>query len=185
MPPSSDVVAGSFQDFPWPTPRLSRWALERELRRAVDEEAAKSLDPRHKVGCLIFGPSGRTARGHNHLPSPFTFKEDAYHDRSFKRRNIIHAERAALADWGSGRERGFLVVVNRIPPCYDCSKALVDAGAASIFVFLDCDRASALLYLEPDGAQLEYHDEHLDLFVKRSLPLLDSAGVLVRLLPRG
>ena len=93
--------------------------------------ATRSKDPSTQVGAVIVDPQHNVrALGYNGFPRGVADTADRLADRELKLMLTAHAETNAVyaaARMGVSTE-GCTIYLSSLPPCADCSKAIIQAG---------------------------------------------------------
>lgn len=97
--------------------------------------ASRSKDPSTKVGAVIADPNSKAivATGYNGLPRKVADLPERL-ERPVKYEWVLHGEVNAIlnaARQGS-RTEGTVLYVSPLPPCFQCSKAVINAGIKQI-----------------------------------------------------
>lgn len=99
--------------------------------------ASRSKDPSTQVGAAIFDRSGRiVSKGYNGMPEGLEETAELW-SKPTKHDWVIHAEVNAIANaarTGASTLGGRMFIT--IPPCLECSKAIVAAGISEVFYSL-------------------------------------------------
>jgi deoxycytidylate deaminase len=87
-----------------------------------------SHDTVTKTGALVFNPSLQmvVARGANRFPEGLAVTPELVADRTWKYRNIVHAERAAVEQ--AGRNAQGAILYSPWTPCSDCAQHIIASG---------------------------------------------------------
>jgi len=99
-----------------------------------DAVAAKSKDPRRKIGCVIVGSNNEIrSTGYNGFPSSVRETELRYKEDKYM--YMVHAEVNAIynaAKCGTSTDN-CTIYINR-PPCNECAKAIIQSGIKRVVV---------------------------------------------------
>lgn len=134
--------------------------------------ASKSKDRSTKVGCVIVGPNHEVrTTGYNGFCRGIDDDIDARHERPEKYYWVEHAERNAIynaARNGIRMEGCTAYVSSKIPPCADCTRALIQSGVNRIVTaarLLECSETwlnsfeRSKTMMEEAGVELCVHEE--------------------------
>ena len=106
---------------------LDPW--DRRYYALAEHVASWSKDPRRKVGAALVGQDRRdVSLGCNGLPPGWD--DSRMHDREWKNRWVIHAERNAL-DRARFDAKGATLYVTRTP-CTQCASGLISSGVSRV-----------------------------------------------------
>lgn len=128
------------------------------------EVAQWSKDPSAKVGAVVVSPDRRRfSVGYNGFPSHISDDPALLADQVMKNKLMVHAElnailnaRTDLSDWS--------MFITR-PCCYECAKAIVQAGIGNVY------------WLHRDDTRSKWRESHL---MARSI--LDEARIVWKVL---
>lgn len=91
-----------------------------------------SRDPSTQVGAVITDSLGRiVSTGFNGFPRGVDDSPDRYNDRDAKLGLCVHAELNAIL-FGGDRVRGASIYIYPLPPCCECTKAIIQSGIIRI-----------------------------------------------------
>lgn len=120
--------------------RTKKWS-QRYLSLAA-EVGSWSKDPRRKIGSIIVGKNGEIlSQGYNGFPRNVQDKDDRYNDRDLKHMFVVHAEINAIlnAARNGTRIEGSTMYLHGLPPCCDCTKAIIQSGIRKLIIQVDGD----------------------------------------------
>lgn len=134
--------------------------------------AKKSKDRSTKVGCVIVGPNREVrTTGYNGFCRGIDDDVDSRHERPEKYYWVEHAERNAIynaARNGISLEGCTAYVSSKIPPCADCTRALIQSGISRVVTSalkLECKETwiesfeRSRVMMSEAGVELAYHQE--------------------------
>lgn len=123
-------------------PRQAKWD-ERFLKLAK-HISTWSKDPSTKVGAIIVDHKGVIiGTGYNGFPRGVFDKEELYADREQKYKRVVHAELNAILNSSIKIPKMCTLYVTPIPPCTECTKAIIQSGIWRVVVGLGsnfCDK---------------------------------------------
>lgn len=106
---------------------VNKWD-ERFLNLADYWAGECSKDPSTKVGAVLVSPDRRQViLGYNGFPRGVWDKEDLYENKQEKYPRVVHAELNAILN-SPVRPEGWTIYVSPIPPCTECTKAIIQSG---------------------------------------------------------
>lgn len=135
--------------------------------------ATLSRDPSTKVGAVIVNPTTRAvvATGYNGFPRGISDAPADYNDRETKLLQIVHAElNAILNAAANGAQVSGCVLFVTLPPCMECTKAIIQSGIIAVYFCNDPDKDDSKKMNGGDLGNWRKYREH-------SLRLLTQAGV--------
>lgn len=94
-----------------------------------------SKDPRTKVGAVLVGNKGQIiSQGYNGFPRKIEDTEERLHDRTLKRKFVIHAEMNAIynAIFNGSSTEGATIYVTGLPCCHECAKGIIQTGITRV-----------------------------------------------------
>ena len=103
--------------------------------RKVYEIAAKSKDPRTKIGAVLVRDNHAILEGYNGFPKGVSDMAERYHDKETKYKFVVHAEANSVlvaARFGISTE-GCILYTQGIP-CNECTKTVIQGGIKEIVV---------------------------------------------------
>lgn len=108
--------------------------------------AVKSKDPSVQVGAVIVGPDHEIrSTGWNGFPRGVSDDLSRYEDRNTKLLFVVHAEMNAIcnaARCGTSLH-GCSIYIWPLPPCNECSKAIIQVGIKEVIFLNDFDSSNA------------------------------------------
>ncbi len=130
-----------------------------EILAQAFEAAKRSHDPSTKVGAVVVDQRGCRWFGWNQFPRgiPSTW----WTDRELKYRAVVHAEMAALLQYGLYTDGATMYVTHH--PCCECAKFIAFAGISKVVC--------------PSGPWRD--DPAIDRMCRQAKLILDLAGVEV------
>lgn len=123
-----------------------------------------SKDPSSKIGAVIVNDERRIlATGYNGFPRGIKDTEDRLYNKDEKYPRIVHAEMNALMNalYNGVGVKGATLYVYGLPVCPDCTKSVIQAGIKRVVI----------------PYPIETPGKWLDVWNKRSKPMLEEAGV--------
>lgn len=106
------------------------------------EVSTWSKDPSHKVGAVIVNDSKQVlSLGYNGLPRGVLDLERRLNNRELKLSLIEHAERNAIFNAHTDI-RGTSIFIYGLPPCNECSKAIIQSGIKHVYYTSKLDKNS-------------------------------------------
>lgn len=100
------------------------------------EIADWSKDPSTKVGAVLVGSDRQIlSQGYNGFPRGVSDDEARYLNREQKYKLIVHAEMNSIlnAALSGTRLDGATLFVYGLPPCCECTKAIIQSGIREVF----------------------------------------------------
>lgn len=138
--------------------RRERWDLR--FMELAKHYADWSKDPSTKIGAVIVDDLNRQlGQGYNGFPRGVSDDPERYADREVKYPLVVHAELNAILNC-TLPPRGATLYVYPLPPCPECTKAIIQSGIKRVVI-------------SKDGARQEW----LDSFKRHSLVMLEEARV--------
>ncbi|ALH23730.1 putative dCMP deaminase [Pseudomonas phage PaMx11] len=123
-------------------------AQERDPLREWDERwmelarhyAGWSKDPSTRLGAVVVaGGKRQVGQGYNGFPRGVEDAPERYAERELKYQLIVHAELNAVLT--AGRDcQGATIYVWPLPPCPECTKAIIQAGIRRVVMPRECPR---------------------------------------------
>ncbi len=137
-------------------PDIDEWALS-----IAELVSHRSKDPNRKIGAVILRPDHTIcSTGYNGFARGLNDDKEIYNDKERKRLRIIHAELNAIL---TARERvdGYTIYIYGLPPCSQCSAAIIQSGIKKVVVKTDGRPAPAwqVSFEESQGMFLESNIE--------------------------
>jgi dCMP deaminase len=114
--------------------------MSKKNRQYVDLAVSVALifskDPSTKVGCILTDENNDIlSTGYNGFTRGADDSEELLEDRQYKYRHVCHAE--ANAVYNAARHGARLLggkAFVTFPPCFECSKILVQAGIREVYI---------------------------------------------------
>jgi dCMP deaminase len=137
---------------------------DNRFMRLAKEISSWSKDPSCKVGAVLVDEEKRiVGTGYNGFPRGVADTEELYFDKEQKYPRIVHAELNAILN--AFRDlKGAVLYIYPLPPCPECTKAIIQSGIKQVVIVEEQDPGS----------------KWLDAFKKHSLLMMIQANVLVR-----
>jgi deoxycytidylate deaminase len=124
----------------------------RFLALAYDFAMKHSSDKRTKVGAIIVQDNIVLGKGANHYPEDLIVTPELESDREWKKKNIIHAERAAKRQVGDVRGKKEYVIWT---PCDPCAVDIIESGISEVYCHYDLVARTPLFWQESCGVGVE------------------------------
>ncbi len=145
------------------TPRVEQTRQEKwDLRfmELAKHYAGWSKDPSTQIGAVVVDSLNRQlGQGYNGFPRGVNDDPERYANREEKYPLVVHAELNAILNCTLS-PRGATLYVYPLPPCPECTKAIIQSGIKRVVISSDCDRP-----------------EWMQAFRRHSKVMLDEAGV--------
>lgn len=91
-----------------------------------------SKDPSTKVGAVLVSPDRiHVVHGYNGFPRGVLDTEAMYENKEAKYKRVVHAELNAILN-SPIRPSGWTIYVSPLPPCTECTKAIIQSGITEV-----------------------------------------------------
>lgn len=120
--------------------RTKKW--DKRYFTLAETFASWSKDPSRKVGAVIIGSRGEIlSQGYNGFPRGVRDDDKRLRNREMKRQLIVHAEVNAIlnAAYNGTNVAGSTLYVYGLPPCCDCTKAIIQSGISKVNIMASGD----------------------------------------------